>query len=293
VAWRETTKRSLGRARYLIRIGSTVEAALIALLIFIVIFTDGDSSHAVMMLTFFLWTMAIVIVSVQSSSLIAGERSQQTLSVLCTTPLAGWEILLEKFTGVRRVMAMLCVPLLTVILMRAPQPAQFVCSVLALAIYLPLAAWLSLLVGLKVKTRGKAIIVSLATIAGWCLLPLVFIFMPLMLLKPPGTADSVLNFSIFLSPAMIVAVNDYGDWHEFGNSPWLGMTLNFLVYGTALVLIRRTCLRNADRWLGRVECDHGSHHAPRDEGIDHPGHKRLSNSLGIPCQPATSNDLAG
>src|SRR4029077_15897748 len=85
VAWRETTKRSLGRARYLIRIGGAVEAALIALLIFIIIFTDGDPRRVVMMLTYFLWTMAIVIVSVQSSSLIAGERSQQTLSVLCTT----------------------------------------------------------------------------------------------------------------------------------------------------------------------------------------------------------------
>ncbi len=252
VAWRETTKRSLGRARYLIRIGGAVEAALIALLIFLVIFTDGDARQAVMMLAFSLWTMAIGIVAVQSTSLIAGERSQQTLSVLCTTPLSGRDILLEKFAGVRRVMAMLCIPLLTVILFQAPQPAQLVCSVLSLAVYLPLAAWLSLLVGMKVKTRGRAIIVALATIAGWCLLPIVFIFMPLMMLRPPGTADSPLNFSIFLSPAMIVAVNDYGDWHEFGNSPWPGMTLNFLIYATALVFIRRSCLRNADRWLGRA-----------------------------------------
>jgi hypothetical protein len=293
VAWRETTKRSLGRARYLIRIGGAVEAALIALLIFMVIFTDGDARQAVMMLAFSLWTMAIGIVSVQSSSLIAGERSQQTLSVLCTTPLSGRDILLEKFSGVRRVMAMLCVPLLTVILLQAPQPAQLVCSVLALAIYLPLAAWLSLLVGMKVKTRGRAIIVALAGIAGWCLLPVVFVFMPLMMLRGSGDMNSPLNFSIFLSPAMIVAVNDYGDWREFGNSPWPGMTLNFVVYGTALLLIRRSCLRNADRWLGRVESDHCSHHAPRDEGIDHPGDNHLPNSLGISCQPATSNDLAG
>jgi ABC-type transport system involved in multi-copper enzyme maturation permease subunit len=252
VAWRETTKRSLGRARYLIRIGGVVEMALIALLIFLVIFTDGDARQAVMMLTFSLWAMAIVIVSVQSSSLIAGERSQQTLSVLCTTPLSGRDILLEKFTGVRRVMAMLCIPLLTVILFQAPQPAQLVCSVLSLAAYLPLAAWLSLLVGIKVKTRGRAIIVALAAIAGWCLLPVVFVFMPLMMMKPPGTVDSLLNFSIFLSPAMIVAVNDYGDWREFGNSPWPGMALNFLLYAAALIFIRRACLRNADRWLGRL-----------------------------------------
>ncbi len=253
VAWRETTKRSLGRARYLIRIGIAVEAALITLLILIVIFTDGTPGRALTLLYFLLWGLAVMIVAVQSASLIAGERAQQTLDVLCTTPMEGRLIVLQKFAGVRRLMALLCIPLLTMILPKAAGPASLFCSLLSLAVYLPLAGWLSLWIGLKVKTRGKAIVGALAGIVAWCLLPLVFIFLPLMLLRSAGDPISPLNFSLFLSPAMIVAVNEYGDWHEFGGTPWPAMVMNFLLYGSLVFIIRRACLVHADRFLGRVE----------------------------------------
>ena len=252
VAWRETTKRALGRARYLIRIGMAVEAALITLLILIVIFTDGNPGLAFMVLYFFLWGMAVMIVSVQSASLIAGERAQQTLDVLCTTPLEGRNIILQKYAGVRRLMVMLCVPLLTMNLPQLARPAALLCSLLAMATYLPLAAWLSLWIGLRVKTRARAIVLALATIVGWCLLPIVFIFMPLMMLRQAGDVTSPLNFSIFLSPAMLLAVNEYGDWREFGDSSWPAMVLNFAIYGSLLYFIRRACLVHADRYLGRA-----------------------------------------
>ena len=71
------------------------------------------SFTAVKALLFFMWAMAVMIVAVQSSSLIAGERSHQTLDVLCTTPLAGRDILLQKITGVRRLMILLWFPMLT------------------------------------------------------------------------------------------------------------------------------------------------------------------------------------
>ena len=264
VAWRETTKRSLGRARYLIRIGLAVEAALITLLILLVIFTGGSPDVAVKTLLFFMWAMAVMIVAVQSASLIAGERSHQTLDVLCATPLAGRDILLQKFTGVRRLMVLLWFPMLTVILPQTNRLASLVCSLLSLAVYLPLTAWLSLLIGLKAKTRVRAIVTALAVLTGWCLLPLVFIFMPLIMLRADGPS-SPLNFSIFLSPAMIVAVNDYGDWREFGGDPWPAILLNFLLYGIVLYLVRRTCLVHADRLLGRAEsCRSSGPATPRE-----------------------------
>jgi hypothetical protein len=160
---------------------------------------------------------------------------------------------LQKSAGVRRLIGMLSIPILTMILAQAPRPAALACSLLSLAVYLPLTAWLSLWIGLKVKSRGKAIVSALAGVVGWCLLPLVFVFMPLMKLRPPGILDSPLNFSIFLSPAMIVAVNEYGDWREFGGNPWFAMGLNFFVSGSLLYIIRRHCLAHADRFLGRAE----------------------------------------
>ena len=256
VAWRETTKRSLGRARYLIRIGLAVEAGLITLLILLVIFTDGNPGIALTVLLFFLWGMTVMTIAVLSASLIAGERSHQTLDVLCTTPMAGRDIVLQKFRGVRRVMFLLWVPMLTVIVPQAHGLSSLICSLLSLAIYLPLTAWLSLYIGLKVKTRVRAIVASLAVLCGWCLLPLVLIFLPLMMLVPAGGSSYPLGLSILLSPAMMVAVNEYGDWRAFGGDPWPAMTLNFLLYGTVLILIRRRCLVHADRLLGRSEsCD--------------------------------------
>jgi ABC-type Na+ efflux pump permease subunit len=237
----------------LIRIGLAVEATLITLLILLVIFTGGSPGMALLVLVLFMWALAVMVVAVQSASLIAGERSHQTLDVLCTTPLSGREIVLQKITGVRRLMILLWIPMLTIILPDAKSPAAIVCSLLSLAVYLPLSAWLSMLIGLKIKTRVRAIVAALALLCGWCLLPLVFIFMPLMMLRQAGDVTSPLNFSIFLSPAMILAVNEFGEWQEFGGDPWLAMTLNFLLYGTVLFLIRRTCLVHADRLLGRSE----------------------------------------
>jgi ABC-type transport system involved in multi-copper enzyme maturation permease subunit len=268
VAWRETTKRSLGRARYLIRIGLAVEGALMSLLIFLVIFTDGSPGMALTVLVFFMWGLAVMTIAVLSASLIAGERSHQTLDVLCTTPMAGGEIVLQKFRGVRRVMFLLWIPMLTVIVPQATGPSGLVCSLLSLAIYLPLTAWLSLYIGLKVKTRVRAIVASLAVLCGWCLLPLILVFLPLMMLVPAGGSSGPLELSILLSPAMMVAVNEYGGWRAFGGDPWPAMMLNFLLYGTVLVMIRRRCLVHADRLLGRSEsCDRAGRITPT--GYEH------------------------
>jgi len=257
VAWRETTKRSLGRARYLIRIGLAAEASLITLLILLVIFTGGTPGVALLFLVFGMWALAVMVVAVQSASLIAGERAHQTLDVLCTTPLAGRDIILQKFRGVRRLIALIWVPMLTILVLDANGPGGLVCSIASLAVYLPLTAWLSLYIGLRVKSRVRAIVASLAVLTAWCLLPVVFIFMPIMLLRLSSGASSPLNFSIFLSPAMIIAVNQYGNWREFGGDPWLATIWNTLLYGTVLYFIRRTCLVNADRLLGRSESRRG------------------------------------
>ncbi len=254
VAWRETTKRSLGRARYLIRIGLVVEASLITLLILLVIFTGGSPGMALIFLVFGMWALAVMVVSVQSASLIAGERAHQTLDVLCATPMTGRDIILQKFRGVRRLIALIWVPMLTILVLDAHGLAGLVCSIASLAVYLPLTAWLSLYIGLRVKSRVRAIVASLAVLAGWCLLPVLCVFMPLMILQGPGRSmSSPLNFSIFLSPAMIVAVNQMGPWHEFGGDPWMVAILNTLYYGTFAYFIRRACLVNADRLLGRAD----------------------------------------
>jgi len=278
VAWRETSKRFLGDARHL-WLAVIITVVPLVFLGFIL----GMSSEAFMasMITgpmlFFMWLLAVLIISVKSASLIAGERTHQTLDVLCTSPMTGREIILQKFRGVRRLIMALWAPFLVVMLFgpwwvqrnsvrfgsyyvdRFSAPLYLFCAVLSIAVYFPLVAWLSLLIGLKLKTQIRAIIGSMAAIAIWCIMPLVFIVLPLAILAEStgrfsgGTKlwEEAIKLLSLLSPATIVFANEASGLHEYPG-PWTSVWLNFAVYGTALIVIRRTCLRNADRWLGRT-----------------------------------------
>jgi ABC-type transport system involved in multi-copper enzyme maturation permease subunit len=265
VAWRETTKRSLGRARYLIRIGVAVEALLIALLIFMVIFTEGSPGGAAKVLTFLGWGLAVLVVAVQSASLIAGERSQQTLDVLCATPLSGREIVIQKFAGVRRLIALLWLPMLTVIWPDTAGWASLACSLTTLAIYLPLVAWVSLFIGLKIRSRVRAIVAALTTIAGWWLGLLILAFMPVIFLLPFDRTPTPLSIYVLLSPAAVVYVNQARDWRAFGGDPWPSIILNFIIHLIALFYVRRQCLVHADRLLGRAQSPEDAKQPRRQE----------------------------
>ncbi len=65
---------------------------------------------------FCLWILAALIVSVQASCLISGERSRQTLDVLLTSPLSGRDIVLEKMQGIRRLTWVLSACFMTIFL---------------------------------------------------------------------------------------------------------------------------------------------------------------------------------
>lgn len=261
VAWREL-KRSWGRMRPML----VVEGPL---LIFCGLLATSDSRWAVgfvvALLQLMLWAMAVLVVAVQSSSLIAGERSQQTLDVLCTTPISGREIVLQKFRGVRQLILVLLVPFVTLFLFEArwhdlsfnqygyrpfTTPLYLTCSALSVGVYLPMIAWLSLAIGLKVRSQVRAMIGTVGAIAAWCVLPIVFIAIPLTISLRGD--DKIFMTSSLLSPASIVFMNEANALREF-DEPWLAMLLNFGVYGAMLVFFRRLCLTHADRWLGRSE----------------------------------------
>jgi ABC-type transport system involved in multi-copper enzyme maturation permease subunit len=280
IAWRETTRRSLGRARYLFRLLLFTEIPLLlfcGLLVVTNLLTDDYSIIPRILVTlavFLLWLLAVLVVAVQSASLIAGERSRQTLDVLCTTPLSGREIVLQKFAGVRRLIFVLLVPFLTLFLCEVlvreisaerrrwgeehfNAPGYLATGVLTVGIYLPLIAWMSLAIGLKVRTQARAMIGSMAAIIGWSVVPYLFCFMPLAIaMSGPANNDGVLYLVSLFSPATIVFWNEIQDdvlRRAFGEAIWLPYFLNFLGYGIALVLFRTLALRNADRWLGRGE----------------------------------------
>ncbi len=115
IAWRETRKRSLGTARHLIRLLLLLEVPLLGWIGWRLWTWDGAGSLTLASGALPpLWVLTVLIVTVQSTGLIAAEKSRQTLDVLLTTPLPSRDIALQKLAGLRRLMLVLAVPLLTV-----------------------------------------------------------------------------------------------------------------------------------------------------------------------------------
>lgn len=270
IAWRETQKKSLGTVRYLIRVFLVLEVPVLAVCLLMVILGAGSSSQVVpdelSLLFFLMWMLAVLLVVVKASSLIAGERTHETLDVLLTTPLTTEELISQKLRGLWRLLFVVAVPLLTIILFetwlhgiigpiyfnRRMSPALYlVSSVLAVLIYLPLAAWISLYFGMRMQTQARALFASLATIVGWCLGP-VLMFIPLAVIFTVGRNDELL-FLILAGPATIIPFTEFSALRQIADAPWVVVVLNFMFFGMAVLVIRAKCLRDASRLLGRAE----------------------------------------
>jgi hypothetical protein len=272
VGWRETTKRSLGKGQYLARIFVALEVPIAGLCLTCIF--ASLSADPLGLLLALLWLVAILMVSVQSASLIAGERSHQTLDVLSSTPLLGRDIIRQKFRSVFRLMLVLAIPFATIFGFTAAmrwnmpdyryrfagsgwQPPEFrlgvylTCSLLTVLIYLPLVAWMSFYIGLRVKTQARAIVAAMGAVLVWCLGPMIFIAMPIEIIFRPAF-DSGWAFCLLTSPIGMVGFNEDYNWNQLLNRPWLAMFLNFSWYAIWVVFFRWLCFAQADRLLGRV-----------------------------------------
>ncbi len=151
VAWRETTKKSLGTFRYLFRILVMLEGPLILVCSSLSIITlGGPDIGTVSRLLYALWLLAMTMIIVHAGSVIAAERTRQTLDVLIATPMAGDAILNQKLQGVRRLIKVLRVPFLTIFAFEVwwftgseYRWYYLALSLLSIAVYLPLLAWLA------------------------------------------------------------------------------------------------------------------------------------------------------
>lgn len=117
VAWMETTKRSLATLRYRVRILLVLMIPLLPL-VAVAVFDDGRGyyQNRPYGLAWPFWFVLVLLLAVQASGLIAGERSRQTLDVLLSTPMTAGEILEQKLAGVWRLANTLVVPYATIVL---------------------------------------------------------------------------------------------------------------------------------------------------------------------------------
>ena len=266
IVWQESRRSPIG-------VGGRMAMLGIVLLLVFLCYAIGhprsprmDPGFATLM--FGVWIVAALLVTVKGASLVAKERSHQTLDVLLSTPLSARELISQKFSGIWRLIQLLWLPFLTVILLSAyfrsgstsrghdfPAFAYICCSISMVAIYLPMCAWLSCWIGLRSKNQMRAIITSLAVLVTWCVLTLVLIAVPLGLALD-WNRNAVYRFLVLLSPMATLVLNESSSLHELGDlgrdSELLPALINAVVYFGCWRLIRRCCLRDADRCLGRM-----------------------------------------
>ena len=210
-----------------------------------------------------LGTLSVLALSAFAANAFVSERVSQTLEVLLTTPLVARDIVRQKARMLTRFMWVLAVPLATVCGIeawiedgtwhvflgeqaRASSGSYLVWAAMTLAIYLPLVLWLSLWIGLKMRTRFRAIPTALGVIVVWCVLPIVIGVICRIDSRKPE------SFLMAFSPLAVPAVNEFGQmWEIFPTMLTLGPILNFLFYGILVLVFRALCLRRADRYLRR------------------------------------------
>ncbi len=279
IAWRETTKTTLGSFRYLVRIFVAIEFPVVTICALAIVSTSGggyqtNRSVAVVAVNFICWIIAILLTVVRSATLVAGERAHETLDVLLTTPISSHQLVTQKFRGVKRLMIVVAIPLLTGMFMQAwygaavngwvydgfrddPErdPILYLfMSVLCVCIYLPLFAWVSMLLGMWMKTSTRAIFASLALVVGWMVLPIVFLvtFIEIFDFDHSG----LISLGFIASPAMVPFFLEVGAIDEiFDDYVWSAIFLNVIFYAGLLFAVRGFCLKYSAKFLGRSEDD--------------------------------------
>ena len=262
IAWRETRKRSLGTVRYLFRLLIVLEVPLAIAISWTV--TDNGSSSFDGPTTFFLtllWPISVLAIVVHTTNVIFAEHSRQTLDVLLVTPLTARELVTQKLAGVRRLIAVLSVPFLTLVIFQATWTLYVVRGLglfgrgsddgnvfvheilgmtLALLVYPRVVQWLSFHHAIRVRNHTQAVLWSLITIIGLCGIPYLVVYLVGVVFSIEPT-DATLAWITWLSPIRVL-------FHRkiVQPSPWSGANLNQVLQDRLFVGLAL----NAVTWVG-------------------------------------------
>jgi hypothetical protein len=262
------TQKTLGRPNHLVRLLLVIETIVITLCL---LGSSSAGSRQVgleqLMRTF--GALAVLAVSVQAANAFVAERVQQTLDVLLTTPLTAAEIVRQKARVMRRFQFVCAVPLVTIALIEVelehpplrwwqtlmdPAPMAYLwCAILGVAVLLPLFSWLSLWIGMRVRTRFRASVVALGAIVAWCAVPMLVIeyIAPVSVGVGRPPMEPWGAYGWFLSPIVLLLANEARGLESMHGGPWLPIVANVLFYSGVAFVLRSYCLRHADALLRR------------------------------------------
>ncbi len=265
VAWHERRLRLVNQPRHVWRMILLVECPLIGLLTWQAISTNSHFDGLVTMVWKGLWFLAVLVVAMVSTSLAPNDRVRQTLDVLLATPITSAEIVSQKMAGLYRLIAIVSVPLMTVLAFQTTQFGDNLVMLLvkrscAVLFYLPLIGSLGFQFGLRLRNQFRAIMAVVLVLVATCGLPKLldwilsapwFIEMPQLLL---------LAMIDWFDPWSVVFEDNQNTWLLDGfiksdvlPMEWFPVLFHFLIIGGMLWGIRRNALLNFGRLVGRLE----------------------------------------
>ncbi len=135
------------------------------------------------------WAIAAMILAMKGATVISSERVRETLDALLSTPLTAKEILTQKIAGMKRLMIVLAIPILSVhltLLLLNIDPRSLIFNfsfrllfhvlwytiscVLTTFLTMRIVAWISVLLGLRSTSQSRSAMTAICLIAGWVLL---------------------------------------------------------------------------------------------------------------------------
>ncbi len=183
VAWRERSKKSLGKPHYLLRLLLVLQFPV--LFVCVLAYTS-NSATGVVPLLWLLWVITAMVISVKAATLISAERTRETLDALLSTPITNSEILKQKISGMRRMLVMLSIPILTVhfstmlmygnLSLRSADlvvqqlgwlAAWFLLSACSTWVLMQLLGWFALRLGARASTQARSFLTTLVVLGIW------------------------------------------------------------------------------------------------------------------------------
>lgn len=270
IAWRETTRGVIGNTRYQLYLLGFATGVVIALAIYASGHDVRSELATFQTIAFIVGTLTIV---AKGTSLFSGERSGQTLDVLLTTPFTNRELMLQKYRGLRNLIAVLMIIFLQLtalyawhMMANAPQlqplpirgtfsvpdrtfdfsPYLFiVCQIGILVVYPQMIAWLSVIIGLTFRRSLVALTVTLIALIAWCVVPVVAMLLFDAFVQNVDNA----SWSLLACPLFVPSLNIANSW---GPRPAWALTAgNAALYTLVWSFLRSHALTLLERKLGR------------------------------------------
>jgi ABC-type transport system involved in multi-copper enzyme maturation permease subunit len=255
VAWREFNRRSLANLRYLMRIMLPIGGALAigVTWVFSSAVSQEGGERFLSYCVLGVFAFAILIMAAVGASLVAGERVNQTLDVLLTTPMSARDILRQKARGLRRLHYAIIILLGVLMVLRwfASSSEVLYESILVVginAVVLPaLFSWFSIWIGLRSRNRNRAVIVAVIASCAW----IFSVFLLAMIYRACDVTTqvgTVSGYSLFATPAALLAYSEH-DRSLYHNELMVPLIIFLACHVPMLWYLRRRCYANADRYL--------------------------------------------